>query len=85
MISRGENDKIVALQAASGGENESREDLPYAVELWDQQNANVERAIARASSGQLARAIFDSARKEFPERRITVRRGPETVLDSAKS
>ena len=85
MMSRGENDKIVALQAGPGAETESSAELPYSVELWDQQSSNIERAIARASTGQMARAIYDSARKEFPERRITVRRGSETVLDSAKA
>jgi hypothetical protein len=85
MISGPENDKIVALMPGAAGESGTGEDLPYAVELWDQQSANVERVIARAASGQLARAIFDSACKEFPGRRITLRRGAETVLDSAKS
>jgi len=85
MMSGRENDKIVALQSGAGPDDEGREDLPYAVELWDQQNASVERVIARASSNQLGRAIFGSARKEFPDRRITLRRGAETVLDSASS
>ena len=83
MIDR-ENDKIVALQASAAAETQRSEDLPFAVELWDPQNATVERVIARASNQQLARAIFGSAQKEYPERRITVRRGAETVLDSSQ-
>ena len=85
MTSGPENDRIVALQPGAREESGAGEDLPYAIELWDQQGARVERVIARASSGQLARAIFDSARKEFPDRRITLRRGADSVLDSAKS
>jgi len=83
MIDR-DNDKIVALQASAAAETQRSEDLPFAVELWDPQNAMVERVIARASNQQLARAIFCSAQKENPERRITVRRGAETLLDSSQ-
>ncbi len=78
-----ENDRIVALQASAAAETHRSEDLPFASELWDAQNT-VERVIARASNPQLARAIFGSAQKEYPERRITVRRGAETLLDSAQ-
>jgi len=83
MIDR-DNDKIVALQASAAAETQRSEDLSFAVELWDPQNAMVERVIARASNQQLARAIFGSAQKEYPERRITVRRGAETLLDSSQ-
>ncbi len=79
-----ENDRIVALQASAAAETHRSEDLPFAIELWDAQNTMVERVIARASNPQLARAIFGSAQKEYPERRITVRRGAETLLDSAQ-
>jgi len=82
MIDR-DNDKIVALQGNAAADTQRSEDLPFAVELWDPQNAMVERVIARASNQQLARAIFGSAQKEYPERRITVRRGAETLLDSS--
>ncbi len=80
-----EDDRIVALQlSASAAAEQKNDDLPFAVELWDAEAGKVERVIARASSGQLARAIFSTAREEFPERRITLRRGAETVLDSTK-
>jgi hypothetical protein len=84
MVER-ENDKIVALEASAGTQAERNEDLPFAVELWDSQNVGVERVIARASSRQLASAIFGSAQKEYPDRRLTVRRGSEMVLDSTQS
>ena len=84
MMTEGENDKIVALQSSANAEADGSQDLPFAVELWDEPNAAIERVIARASNQQLARAIFDSARKEYPERRVTVRRGSEMLLDSTQ-
>lgn len=61
-----------------GGE----EELPYLVELWDEQGGRVLRVIARAMSRRLAQAIFTSAQSEFAERRITLRRGGERLMDS---
>jgi hypothetical protein len=84
MMTEGENDKIVALQSSANAEADGCQDLPFAVELWDELNAAIERVIARASNQQLARAIFDSARKEYPERRVTVRRGSEMLLDTTR-
>ena len=84
MMTERENDKIAALQASASARTGGSEDLPFAVEVWNEHNAAVERVIARATNQQLARAIFDSARKEYPERRITVRRGSDTILDSTQ-
>ncbi len=85
MMSGREDDRIVALQLnASTAADQKNDDLPFAVELWDAEAGKVERVIARAASGQLARAIFSTAQNEFPERRITLRRGSETILDSTK-
>lgn len=82
MMSGREDDRIVALQVNASAAAEQNDDLPFVVELWDAKASKVERLIARASSGQLARAIFASAQKEFPGRRITVRRGLQIVVDS---
>ncbi len=84
MMSGREDDRVVALQLSASAAVEQNDELPFTVELWDEPASRVERVIARASSGQLARAIFASARKEFPGRRITLRRGSERVLDSAE-
>ncbi len=81
MTSEREDDRIVALQPNAGAAAAQSEELPFAVELCDAQG-KMERVIARATSGQLARAIFTSAQKEFPDRRILVRRGAQTVLDT---
>jgi hypothetical protein len=61
------------------------EELPYRVELWrDGGGEGIERVLARAVNVQLARAIFNAAQGEHPERRITVRKGTRIIADSAK-
>jgi hypothetical protein len=61
------------------------EKLPYRIELWDPVARDcIERVLARASSAPLARAMFNAARNEHPDRRITLRRGKRVVADSAQ-
>ncbi len=60
----------------------SEEELPFLVELWNEQGDRVLRVIARAMSRRLAQAIFTSAQSEVPERRITLCRGNERLMDS---
>ncbi|HJT07158.1 MAG TPA: hypothetical protein VJ747_09540 [Stellaceae bacterium] len=63
---------------------EPRDELPYSVELWRAEgDAAVERVLARASSAQLAHAIFAAARSEHPGRRITLQQGSRIIADSA--
>jgi hypothetical protein len=67
------------------GSSASVEELPYRVELWRGGGGEgIERVLARAVNVQLARAIFNAAQGEHPERRITVRRGTRIIADSAK-
>jgi hypothetical protein len=57
--------------------------LSYRIELWDAaERDSVERVLARAFSATLARAIFNAARSEHPDRRITLRRGARIIADS---
>jgi hypothetical protein len=59
------------------------EELPFSIELWDAGSADtVERIIARAFSAELAKAIFVAAQTEYPERRLTLRRGTQVLSDS---
>jgi len=58
--------------------------LPHSIELWDDGGATLERVLARALNAQLARAIFQAARKEHPDARILLRRGARTIADSAQ-
>jgi hypothetical protein len=58
-------------------------DLPYSVELWDRANRDkVERVLARACNGELAKAIFTAAQNEFPERRLTLSKDGQVLADS---
>lgn len=58
--------------------------LPYRIELCGEDNSAAERVLALALNSALARAIFQAARKEYPGRRILLRRGDRTVADSAQ-
>jgi hypothetical protein len=50
-----------------------RDDLPYKVEIWDQEKTSVEQVIAVTSSASIGYAAFYAAAKEFPLRYITLR------------
>jgi hypothetical protein len=66
-----------------GGPVASGETLPYRIELWDAATGEtMERVLARALSVTLARAIFQAAQTEHPDRRITLRRGSRLIADS---
>ena len=73
--------KIVRTDQLAG----PRETLPYRIELRSAgDGAAVERVLARAFNNALARAIFQAARGEHPDRRITLSRGSRLIADSAK-
>jgi hypothetical protein len=42
----------------------------------------VERVLARAAGSALARAIFKAAQQEYPDRRITLRRGARLIAEA---
>jgi hypothetical protein len=68
----------------SGAQSRPEEELPYSIELWHSDDAGaVERVLARASRVQLAHAIFNAARNEHPERRITLQKDTRMIADSA--
>jgi hypothetical protein len=76
-----ENTKVSRIARRAG----RSENLPHRVELWDVADRNrVERVLARALNAPLARAIFNAAQTEHPERRITLRRGSRLIADTAK-
>ncbi len=58
--------------------------LPYRIELCGESNDAPERVLALAHDANLARAIFRAAQKEYPERRIVLRRGGRVVADTAE-
>ena len=72
--------KIAPISSAAGQQDK----LPYRIELCGETENAPERALALALNANLARAIFLAAQKEYPERRIVLRRGGRTIADSAK-
>ena len=64
------------------GGRSSGEQLEYSVELWDHDRSQMERVLGRASSAQLARAIFAAARTEHPERYLVLKLGNEVLADA---
>ena len=60
------------------------EKLPYCIELWAENNARVEKVLARAATASLARAIFSAACDEHPERRLTLRQASRVLDDTSK-
>jgi hypothetical protein len=71
-----------AKTTRTGTPSRPPEELPYRIELWNAGRGAVERVLARAVNAQLARAIFQAAKGEHPERRITLRKGNRIVADS---
>lgn len=60
-----------------------QDQLPYRIELCGEGQDAPERLLALARDANLARAIFRAAQKEYPERRLVLRRGGRTVADTA--
>jgi hypothetical protein len=58
-------------------------DLPFRIELWDEEKRAVERVVARAHSENLAQAIFKAACAEFPDRYLSLWRGRERLADKS--
>lgn len=76
------NERITKI--ARLGSAAAQDKLPYRIELaGDGENAP-ERVLAMALDANLARAIFRAAQKEYPERRIVLRRGSRTVADTTE-
>jgi hypothetical protein len=73
-----------AQKPQTGTPSNPPEELPYSIDLWPADRRETpERVLARASSLQLARAIFKAAATEFPERRVTLREGTRIISDSS--
>jgi hypothetical protein len=60
-------------------------DLPYWVELWDDEDRHVEELIALTGNYRVAKAAFDEAVKQRPGRIITLRQKTRLLADSRRS
>ena len=69
--------------AARGSSDTPGDELSYSIELWDGDDGLPQRLLARAFNSALARAIFQAAQNEYPQRRIVLRCGARTIADSA--
>ncbi len=73
-----------ATMSRTGTPYRGADELPYHIELWRHGTAEeVERVLARAANAALARSIFKAAAGEYPERRVTLRKGNRTMADSS--
>ena len=72
-----------AKTSRTGAAPRPPDELPYWVELWRAGGSDaVERVLARAVNAQLARAIFNAAKAEYPERRITLCKDGRIIADT---
>lgn len=53
--------------------SDSNEDLPYRVELWQQDRHGVEIVLAVTASASIGYAAFYAASREYPERLVSLR------------
>ena len=57
-------------------------DLPYSVELWDENDHHVEELIALTGDYRVARAAYEEAVKRRPGRIVTLRQKTRLLADS---
>jgi hypothetical protein len=60
----------------------ARFDLPYAVELWDDNDSHVEELIALTGDYRVARVAFEEAVKRRPGRIVTLGQKTRLLADS---
>jgi hypothetical protein len=59
-------------------------DLPYSVELWDDNDSHVEELIALTGDYRVAKVAFDEAVKRRPGRIVTLRHKTRLLADSRR-
>jgi hypothetical protein len=69
--------KLASLNRMS----EQDDDLSYKIEVWDRDEGRAVRVLARASSAQLAHAIFQAACEEHPGTHLVLRRGTNILAE----
>jgi hypothetical protein len=63
----------------------AREELPYKVELWDEEKQTVEQVLAVTANGSIGYAAFYAATREYPDRYVTLRHNNRTIARSSGS
>jgi len=69
-------------ECAVDGDSSGTADLPFRIELWDQDNESIEHVVARAYSITLAQAVFTAACEQYPGRHLSLWRGPERLAST---
>ena len=59
-------------------------DLPYSVEVWDDNDQHIEELVALTGDYGVARAAYDEAIKRRPGRTITLRQKARVLADSRR-
>jgi len=59
-------------------------DLPYSVELWDENDNQVEELLALTADYGVARAAYEEAFKRRPGRLVTLRQKTRVLADSRR-
>jgi hypothetical protein len=59
--------------APLGGDPAEHDDLPYKVEVWDEDAAYVEHVVAVSANPAIGFAAYYAAAREFPGRDVTLR------------
>ena len=57
----------------SGGSTAPRDDLPYRVELWNEEGTAVEQVLAVTADSSIGYAAYHAAAREYPDRYLTLR------------
>jgi hypothetical protein len=57
----------------SGRSTAPRDDLPYRVELWSEDQSAVEQVLAVTANSNIGYAAYHAAAREYPDRYVTLR------------
>jgi hypothetical protein len=65
----------------ANGDSNRTADLPFLVELWDEERNQVDRVLARTHGATLAEAVFRAACEQYPGRHLTLWRDSERLAE----
>jgi hypothetical protein len=73
-MAQGTNDPDdAAPDAGSDRSTSPRDDLPYRVELWNEDRTSVEQVLAVTAHSSIGYAAYYAATREYPDRYVTLR------------
>lgn len=61
-----------------------RADLPYRIEVWDEQYSHVEELVAMVGDHVVARAAFGETIRQRPGRNVTLRQKTRVLAESQR-